>query len=241
MKNIKIFLFSLVAVFSFYSCEEELEPQNTNYITFADTAYSTLVDPGSTASVSVTVFSARVTAGDRSFNLVVDGNGAPSGSYNVPSTVTIPGGSNEGTFEIGINDPNNIAQNTIIIDFASENGLFKGGTTSVTFAQSCNEVSATLDIVFDGYGSETSWSVIDELGAVVVSAPLGSYSNGQANASESFTLCQGRTYTFVIGDDYGDGLSYPNNGTYTLTVGGSVKASGIGDFGFEESTSFSVN
>ena len=243
MKNIKIYLLALVtSVFVFYGCEQELEPQNTNFITFADSAMSTQVDPGSSTTVSITVYTANIVSSDRSFNVTVDGSGAPDGSYSVPSSVTVLGGSNEGTLEVTINDPNNIAQNYIVISFVGSDGLFIGETaTTVTFAQSCNEVEATLVINFDGYGGETSWVVEDELGAVVASASLGSYANGQTSATETFNLCQGRTYTFTIYDDYGDGLSWPFNGSYDLTVGGVSKASGGGDFGYSESTGFDTN
>jgi len=54
-------------------------------------------------------------------------------------------------------------------------------------------------------------------------------------------LCSGRDYTFTINDSFGDGLSYPSNGSYTLTVNGTVKATGGGNYGSTESTDFDTN
>ncbi|NVJ89193.1 MAG: hypothetical protein HWD82_07105 [Flavobacteriaceae bacterium] len=242
MKNIKIYLIALVtSVFAFYGCEEESEPQNTNFITFAKSATSTQVDAGSSTTASITVYTANISSSDRAFNVTVDGSGAPDGSYSVPSTVTVPGGTNEGTLEVTINDPKNIAQNSIVISFSSSDGLFTGDPTTLTFSQSCNEVEATLEFVFDGYGSEISWEVVDELGAVIASKATASYADGQASATETFNLCQSRLYTFTIYDSYGDGLSFPADGTYTLSVGGVTKASGSGNFGSSETTNFNTN
>jgi hypothetical protein len=242
MKKIKILSIFFLSLVLFTSCEEEVEALGTNYITFASDSYSTGVDVGATASVDVTVYSANITGSDRSFNINVDGSAAAANSYTVPATVTIPGGTNEGSMTVQLSDTNlGIGVNSIVLSFAGEEGLYADSTSSVNYVQNCNEVSASLDIVFDGYGSETSWVIYDSLGGVVVSKSAGSYADGQATASETFQLCEGRSYTFVMEDSYGDGLSFPANGSYTLTVGGSVKATGGGNFGSEDSTDFDTN
>ena len=177
------------------------------------------------------------------FKIAVDGSStAADGSYFVPSSITIPGGSSEGALSIELSDVNlGIGINTLVLNFVASDGLFTGEPATLSYIQNCTEVSGTLDIVFDGYSEETSWEITDALGGIVVSKALGSYPPGVASVSEPITLCSGRDYTFTINDVYGDGLSYPADGSYILTIGGDIKASGGGNFGSGESTDFDIN
>lgn len=244
MKNIYSLFFLLIAVLFAVSCDEDIpEPSGVDYVTFAKATYSTGVDPGGSTEFDITVYSANITSSDRSYNiLVAPTSNASVGSYTVPSSVTIPSGSNVGTLTITLSDTNlGIGVNNLILNFEKGDNYFTGASTRLSYIQNCTEVTGTLNIVFDGYGDETSWEITDELGGVVVSKALGSYTRGQASAIENITLCQGRNYTFTMYDDYGDGLSFPTNGSYTLTINGDVKATGGGDFGSEESTDFDTD
>ncbi|MGB1041961.1 MAG: hypothetical protein ACPGU6_01075 [Tenacibaculum sp.] len=243
MKKYTKYLLLLASIISFTSCElseDTLTESNLNYVTFKQSEISAGVDPGSTTSVDVVVYTANKTGSDRTFNVMVDENStAADGSYMVPATVTVPSGSNEGTLTVELSDVNiGIGVNELILNFSGESGLYTGDKTSIKYIQNCNEVTGSLEIVFDGYGSETSWEITDSLGGVVYSASEGDYTDGQATASVAITLCAGRDFKFVINDSYGDGLSWPTNGTYTLTIDGQVKAQGGGDFGSSEETSF---
>lgn len=241
MKNIKLLLLAAITIFTLNSCQDEIDIEKANYITFSKSAYSTGVDVGATTSFDVTIYTANTSNSERTFNVSVDANNstAAAGSYTVPSSVTIPAGKTEGTLSIELSDVNlGIGVNTIALNFESKEGLSNGGSTVVSFIQNCTEISGTLDIVFDGYGSETSWEILDSLGGVVMSAAEKDYTDGQVSVSIPVTLCAGRDFTFTIKDSFGDGLSYPSNGTYTLTIDGAVKAQGGGDFGASESTAF---
>lgn len=239
MKKIKLIIFAAIAIFTLNSCEESIEPSGINYITFGDSSYATGVDPGGSTSLDVKVYTANINGSDRSFDINVDATGAATGSYTIPSSVTIPGGTNEGIITVALTDTNlGIGVNNLVINFVDKAELSNGGSTTVSYIQNCTEVTATLDIVFDGYGSETGWYISDSLGGVVASKAAGTYADGQGSAQESIVLCAGRDYTFTITDAYGDGLSYPANGTYSFSVGATVKASGGGDFGEEEMTAF---
>lgn len=238
MKKFIYVTFAIVALV-FTSCEENIETSELNFINFAEEIYKTGVDVASTTKVEVVVYTTNSTDSERSFDVDVDGSAAGSGSYTIPSTVTVPAGSNKGILEVTLTDSNlGIGTNTVAISLVAKEGLIIGGNTAIQYIQNCNEVTATLNIEFDGYGSESSWEILDSLGAVVASQAQGIYSDGQASASETITLCSGRDFTFKFYDSYGDGLSYPNNGTITLTIGGVVKAKVSGDFGSEYSTSF---
>lgn len=238
MKFNKITRFILIAIstFALASCEDSLE--RADYITFGNANYDgLLVDIGGSTTVDAIVYTSTEAGSNRTFDLIVDGANAPAGSYSVPATVTVPAGSNEGVVTVTLSDVDlGIGTSRLGISIKSDGSYFVGQATTISYAQKCTEVIATLNIVFDGYGSETTWDVKDALGGIVASG--SGYADGQATASEQITLCQGRSYTFTIYDAYADGLSYPTDGTYTLTLGGEVVASGSGDFGASESTDF---
>lgn len=240
MKKIKLLLFAFIAVLTFNSCEEDsLEPIGANYVTFEKTTYSTGVDVGASTTFDVKVFTANIKGADRTFDLTVDTSGAPAGSFTAPASVTIPGGTNEGTISIVLTDTNlGIGVNSLGFSFTPTADLSTGAATTLSYIQNCTEIEATLNFNFDGYASETTWVIKDSLGGTVASG--GPYADGDATASETITLCAGRDFTFTINDSYGDGLTYPNLGDYILTVGGVVKvgSAGNGAFGSEETTNF---
>jgi hypothetical protein len=240
MKNIKLILIATIAVFTLNSCEEDtLVPLDTNYVTFAETAYTLGVDPGGSATLDVNVFAANITSETRVLELSVDSSGAAAGSFSAPTTVSIPGGTNKGMMSITLTDTDlGIGINSLIIDFTAKSNLSKGDPTVVSYIQNCSEVTATLQINFDGYASETSWVITDSLGGVVMEAALGKYADGLATVTETITLCAGRDFTLEILDAYGDGLTYPSQGSYSLTVGTKVVIDKSGDFGDGESTEF---
>lgn len=243
MKKLKYILMLTVSFFLMTNCEEDQFESDLDYVSFGQESYTAGVDVDGSTTVDVTVYSSQVVNSDVTFNVAVDASDASPGSYAVPNSVTIPSGSNEGTMSIDLSDTDlGIGVNSLVLSFTDvASGFDYGGSTSVNYIQNCNEVSATLDFVFDGYGSEVGWYILDELGGTVLSTGAGAYSDGQASASETLSLCVGRNYTFVVTDSFGDGLSFPADGTYSLTIGGEVKASGGGDYGSEESTDFDTN
>src|SRR5690554_5401 len=101
----------------------------------------------------------------------------------------------------------------------------------------CDGVELSIDIFFDGYGSETTWEIVDEDDEVVASG--GPYVDGQETATSVLCMELG-TYTFTVFDGYGDGLSYPNEGSVVLSVGGETIFEAVGDFGPSASTTFTL-
>ncbi|MCF7559183.1 hypothetical protein L3X39_00920 [Sabulilitoribacter multivorans] len=222
----------------FQNCEEDQFQSSLEYVTFGATTYSTIVDVGGSQNFEVVVYTSQNVGSDTSFTVSVDdSSNADPGSYVVPNSVTVPAGSNIGILSVTLSDVNlGIGVNQLVIAFDGVGAFAAGGTTTIEYIQKCTEVTGTLDFVFDGYGSEVGWNIKDSLGGTVASG--GGYSDGQATASENITLCAGRDYTLTITDSFGDGLSFPADGTYTLTIGGGVKASGGGDYGSSETTEF---
>lgn len=243
MKKIaNIFLILLVSI-SLLNCEDTYLPPSLDYVTFGTDTYSTGVDPGGSTTFDIPVYTAKVNSAATTYNVTVDGSNAAAGSYDVPASVTIEGGTNEGILTVSLSDVNlGIGVNKITINFENVVGLNNGGSTTLEYIQNCNEVTGTLDITFDYYAEETGWQIIDALGGVVMSKPEGSYANGQAPVSENITLCAGRDYTLTFTDAYADGMNDGDNlGSYSLTIGGAVKATGGGSFGASESNTFDTN
>ncbi|WP_405248058.1 hypothetical protein [Cellulophaga sp. Asnod2-G02] len=237
MKNLTFLLMLSISMVFFTSCDDD--ESALNYISFEEFDYETVVvDVNGSATQDVVVYFSNTSGSDRSFNIEVDASStAAAGSYDVPSAVTVPGGSNKGVFTVTMSDVDlGIGVNSLLLNFENADGVFSGDSKEINYIQACTEVIATLEIAFDAYGSETGWDVIDSLGGVVVSGP--GYADGQVSVTESISLCAGRDYILVFKDSYGDGMS----GSYTLTIDGEVKVSGPGvDFATEESNDFDTN
>ncbi len=240
MKNItKFFLLFITTVF-ICSCDDEQFSPSLNHISFGSQTYSTGVDVGANTTIDVEVFTSEIVNSDIIFNVAVDGKGAADGSYTVPPTVTVPGGSNKGIITIGLSDVDlGIGVNKLVLSFTDvETGYGNGEATTVEYIQNCEEVTVTLDLVFhDRWPEEAGWEITDSLGGVVASAPTGTYA-GQTSATESITLCGGRSFTFKLTDGYADG-----GHTYTIKLGDVVKASHGSPYSYtsEISSSFDTN
>jgi len=212
------------------SCEENavgITPA-LDYIAFGTDKYSTGVDPGGATTFDIPVYTAKVYSAATTFNVTVDGAKAAAGSYDVPASVSIAAGSNEGVLTVSLSDVNlGIGINEITINFKDEAGSYHGESTTLAYVQNCTEIIATLDLSFDRYGSEVFWEIRDALDSIVVST--GGYPDTGPGTtttdSVAITLCAGRSYTFVALDAYGDGWA---GGDYTLTIGGVVKFTGDG-------------
>lgn len=98
-----------------------------------------------------------------------------------------------------------------------------------------NEINLTINL--DNYPGETTWQITNSGGSTVASG--GSYSGAGSTVSESICLPDG-CYDFTIFDSYGDGICCGyGNGSYSLTDGSTVLASG-GSFASSETTNFCI-
>ena len=229
MKKIANIFLILFSIFLFQSCENDQFESSHNYVTFGSPTISTGVDPGSSTDVTIKVYATQTSGVDRSFNVAVDpDSNAAAGSYSVPASVMIPAGAREGAFTVTLSDVDlGIGVNKLTLNFSDVlGGHDAGGSTTIEYIQNCTEVSGTLELGWDQWGSEVSWEIRDALDGVVASG--GGYSNaGPVNSDTiAITLCAGRSYTLITTDDYGDGWGAPGN--YTLTIGGVVKVQGDG-------------
>ncbi|AJR04711.1 hypothetical protein [Siansivirga zeaxanthinifaciens] len=202
------------------------------------------VNPSANVTEELKIATSNTSESDRTFNIVVNTRltTANASAYTVPSTVTVPANSNIGTFNVDLVGPNiNPSGNDILaLDFVSEEGLLTSNTLEINLKQICPYPETVLNIIFDGYGNETSWEIKDSSDTVLYSAALGTYAEGQANASSTFCLAPG-TYTFTINDDFGDGLSFPANGSASILNSGNKLVEIVGDFGFGTSRVFTIS
>ena len=240
--NIFLILFSIVL---FQNCENDQFEPSIDYVSFESSTYSQGVTPDGSSTIDLNVYTSNVASSDKTINVSVDGSSAPAGSFNVPSSVTVPSGTNKGTLTVELSDTNLECFNDIVISFEAPEGVNPGPETTLTYFQtpsgSCSsEVTGTLDFAFDDWASEVSYQILDVLGGVVVSGPSTAYADGTPSASIPVTLCSGRCYTLVVSDAFGDGLSAPG-GSYTLTIGGVDYATDSGNYGASSSTGFQVN
>ena len=214
MKKITYILILLVAVVSFNSCNERdiLSTSDINYINFqTDNAFG--VDPlVGENTLEIKVYTTQISGSDRTFTLnVADGTTANAAGYTVPTSVTVPAGSNVGTFEVTV-DASNI-DTKLEIEIVPVTGLFIGNSIELDIYAICgaNEVFLIMDL--DDYPEETSWEILDGGDNVVASG--GPYS-ASGITTEAICLPNG-TYTLWVYDAYGDGT-----GAISLEFDGNV-------------------
>ena len=226
-----------------------------------------------TVNVDTKVIATDVSNVDRTFNLVVDPSTTHDAAYyNVPATVTIPAGEKVGVFTTSITGSNLGGGKILVVGLEPVEGVDYGLTgytldaaTGFASAVKANKVTFTIDrvcetglskvklsITFDNYPEETAWELYDsslnlvDSGGIDAGGSITGYAAlGFADKSTfktSFCLAAGE-YTFVIYDDYGDGMytSASVQGNYTVKLGDTVLASGEGDFGSSQATTFTIN
>jgi hypothetical protein len=239
MKKYLLLLTVLFSTVLFVGCQYEDDISEPNYVSleFKKGGANVGVDIGSTSNYDVMVYTANIMNSDREFSVNVDASSTLiSEAYSVPATVTIPGGTNEGVFNVQVSDVNlGLAGKKLLLNIKKEAGFSVGTPFQINVSRTCVGKEFVVDFAFDGYASETSWSLEDASGTVLIEG--GGFADGDATASKSLCLDQG-TYTFNVNDAYGDGMTYPNLGSVTLSYAGNELVVIPGDFG--EGTSVEV-
>ena len=125
------------------------------------------------------------------------------------------------------------------IQNGQETGVDCGGPDCPSCPTGCNGTEVTLSITLDNYPEETSWQITNDAGALIANGgTYGSFPDG-STITENICLVDD-CYTFTIFDAYGDGICCGyGNGSYTLSDGGTVLASG-GQFTSSEATDFCI-
>jgi len=115
--------------------------------------------------------------------------------------------------------------------------------TAIVDDGSCviNGVNLTFSLLTDNYPGETTWSLTDDAGNVIMDG--GPYNSNQTTYTESACVPTG-CYVLTVNDSYGDGLQYGGVvGNYTMVDGdGNVLAEMAdgGNFGSQVTEKFCV-
>jgi len=119
----------------------------------------------------------------------------------------------------------------------SYNSVGDGGITESNTVYFGEGTEFNVFIQCDEYGGETTWEIIDEYSTALFSG--GPYTNSEIVDVE-YRLDAGN-YIFNIYDLNGDGICCEwGEGYYILTLAEGIIFEGNGEFGFEESTLFTV-
>lgn len=262
----------LMLTLAFVSCEKDVSSNSSlkNYVGIETSKYvGVLLDQ--TVTVDTKVIASDVSNVDRTFNLVVDPSTTHDAAYyNVPATVTIPAGEKVGVFQTEITGSDLGGGKILVVGLEPVSGvdygltLYTNDLNGFVDTVKANKVTFTIDrvcetglskvklsITFDNYPEETAWELYDsalnlvDSGGIDAGGSITGYADlGFADKSTfktSFCLAAGE-YTFVIYDDYGDGMytSASVQGNYTVKLGDTVLASGEGDFGSSQATTFTL-
>lgn len=237
--NVTKFLFLFLSL-ALFSCGSE----DDNYKTFTGPQEALLFNaPTSTLEVTeeepsfieVLVSSTTISNVDRLIPISISPTSvATPAQYSVDlSTAVIPAGETTAYVKIfsGEYDSLPLSGGVSLVLVFDEAGYVLPNRTNhvVSIERGCLDTKVDFRIAFDGYASEITWFVTNSLGEIVASG--GGYADGLATFNQRLCLTPG-DYIFVMNDSYGDGLSFPSNGTFSLRLqNGTVLVSGGGDFG----------
>jgi len=94
---------------------------------------------------------------------------------------------------------------------------------------SMDEIEIRVDITTDKYGGETSWTLKDLIGTVIIQGGQGGAYENNSSYSDSICVPADGCFFFEIYDTYGDGIFAPNG--YKLYVDEIFFSSGADDIG----------
>ena len=134
---------------------------------------------------------------------------------------------------------------TLVVELLSPNGFTDENTVDNTVVSSVFTVffetaTVNLTLLTDGYGSETSWEFKDSNDTILYSGETNVYGN-ETTYNHTFNVPTGGCYSFTIYDSEGDGICCGwGSGSYTLTDSNSNVIATGGEFGAQESVSFTT-
>ena len=157
----------------------------------------------------------------------------------------------------------NLGTNNIEVVVSSPNGQndenANNNTSNSTFEVSVGEEVLTLTLETDRYGHETYWEVRGPSNQLIASGGntnVGPNGGGNETAgendpgaypdlttiTETIQIAEDGCYTFLIVDDYADGIccGFSGNGEYTLRDGNNTIMAQGGEFDEEEETEFGM-
>lgn len=220
MKNfryIKSILCIALMAFALTGCEESPSSPLSDFAGFTiDAPQAITVPKDATQSFEVKIYASETTSSDRMFSVIVDEDNTDLASpYSVPSQVTIPGGSNEGTLTFSVTDNDDLGFEAQDLVIAFEG--FSGNEMPLSVTEECLDTIVTFNLLTDDWPDETTWEIYDLTGAPTIIYSGGPYANPADDFTQftwDYCLPSG-DYGVVVYDSYGDG-----GPTYSVISGG---------------------
>ncbi|AOR27873.1 peptidase, M43 family [Formosa sp. Hel1_33_131] len=134
---------------------------------------------------------------------------------------------------------------TLVVELLSPNGFTDENTVdntvvSTAFTVFVDTATVNLTLLTDEYGDETSWDFKDSNDTILYSGEINVYGN-ETTYNHTFDVPTGGCYSFTIYDSEGDGICCGwGAGSYTLTDSNSNVIATGGEFGAQESVSFTT-
>lgn len=242
MKNLlKLFLPIFAASALFISCESD-DVSIPDFVSFADKTQNFAVMQNGSGTFDVTIFTNTEIGSDRTFNIeVLETSSLGTDAYDVPETVTVPGGSNEGTFTVTISDINiDNAGETLILGLSKGNDFYVGEPLAVNVTRDCpSDLAGTYSVLTSGQSTdgaaadpvvdlpytvtitktgENTYSVSDIFAGIYIDWYCDAYGLCNETAGSFTDVCGILSSSFTEPFDSAASLSGTNNGDGTLTI-----------------------
>lgn len=213
MKKYLILLAVAISTSAFVGCSSDDETEGFNYVTFEADAMDLVVEEFGSQSREVTVYTGNVTDSDRTFSINVDPSSTLSAeSYSIPETVTVPGGTNEATFNIEITDTNLPTSGSLVLRLEGENDVFTGDALAINTTKLCE---------FDPAGS-----FINNSGFYEAEFPVEVEAGAGANEYVAKGLfAEGMDITFTVNEDLS--VTVPAQGAWSHADYGVVSVESV--------------
>ena len=246
MNKLRILLYMCIAVFTLNSCTDEVEPQDTPYITFETSSMDITFDQGGSITQEVKVYAANTSDQERTVGIAVVGasTDVDAAAYVVPTTVTFAAGSNVATLSINLTDVNMspFASQTLVVSLTNAPEIYTGEDLTINVGLRCpnNGVKVKMVLGFDSWPEEVYWRLVDVNAGVIVLASqatpgYGAYAGMTGGVTIQECVPSG-DYQLQIYDGYGDGGT-----SYVVTADGVQVASvSASSYGGSTSVDFSI-
>ncbi len=247
MKNFKLFSLIITCSFIFLSSCEKNEVSTANFVTFESQSIDITFDQGTAATQEVKIYAANITDQDRTIGVAVVGASTEvdAAAYIVPTTITIPGGSNEATLTINLTDINMspFATQALVISLEASADMYTGEDLTMNVSLNCpnNGIKFIMELGFDDWPEEVYWRLVDvNAGAIVAASQaspgFGAYAGMNRGEVTVQECLPSGDYQLQIFDGYGDGGT-----SYILTAGGvQVGSVAAGAYGSSTTVDFSI-
>jgi len=145
MKKITYLLLITIAMFVFNGCTDKVDTtKDLNLVSFEVRTPTIIVEKDGSTDTDIHVYTTQTTSSDRTFGVeVVEALTTVSAdAYSVPTTITVPANTNDGTLTVTVSDNNlGVDPVTLGLRVTAAADLFVGNEASLNIQKHC-----TLDI-----------------------------------------------------------------------------------------------